>query len=302
MTLAARQRVLVTGAAGFIGGRLCERLVKNGVEVHGVSRQARAGGGVHWLQADLCSEAETRSVFDAVEPDVIFHLAGMPSASRGLELVLPTFQQNLVAAVNVMVAAAEVGAERVVLAGSLEEGDALESDSVSSSPYALSKQAASAYARMLHSLHGLPIVIARIFMVYGPGQTDPRKLIPYLITSLLRGESPRLGSGERPVDWVYVDDVVDALIAIARAPGLVGTTIDVGSGELVTIRALVERVVAILGTDTAPAFGELPERKRETVRVADTVRTREATGWHPQTPLDDGLRTTIEWNRERLLD
>ena len=295
------QRVLVTGAAGFIGGRLCERLVMDGMEVHAVSRQARSSGGVRWLQADLSSAADTRSVFAAVGPDVIFHLAGRPSASRGLDLVLPTLQQNLVAAVNVMVAAAEVGAPRLVLAGSLEEGDALESDSVLSSPYAVSKQAASAYARMLHSLHGLPIVIARIFMVYGPGQTESEKLIPYLIRSLLRGESPRLGCGERPVDWVYVDDVVDALVTIGHAPGLVGETIDVGSGELVTIRALVERVMAILGTDTAPSFGELPERKRETVRVADAVRTRQETGWQARISLEDGLRATIEWNRDRLL-
>lgn len=300
MTPMALQRVLVTGASGFIGGRLCERLVMDGIEVHGVSRQARSGGGVHWLQADLSSAAETRSVFDTVAPDVVFHLAGRPSASRGLDLVVPTLQQNLVAAVNVMVAAAEVGAGRVVLAGSLEADDASESGYVSSSPYALSKEASSAYARMLHSLHGLPIVTARIFMVYGPGQTESEKLIPYLITSLLRGESPKLGSGERPVDWVYVDDVVDALVAIGHAPGLDGETIDVGSGELVTIRALVERVVAILGTDTAPAFGELPERRRETVCVADVVQTRKATGWQARTSLNDGLRTTIEWNRDKL--
>ena len=278
----ALQRVLVTGAAGFIGGRLCERLVMDGMEVYGVSREARSGGGVHWLQADLSCEAETRRVFDTVGPEVIFHLAGRPSASRGLDLVLPTLQQNLVAAVNVMVAAAEVGAGRVVLAGSLEEGDALQPDSVSSSPYALSKQAASAYARMLHSLHGLPIVIAKIFMVYGPGQTDPEKLIPYVITSLLRGESPRLGSGERPVDWVHVDDVVDALVATARAEGLTGQTIDVGSGELTTIRSVVEQVVEIIGTNATPMFGQLPEREREAVSIADTTRTFETTGWQPE--------------------
>ena len=299
-TLASRQRVLVTGAAGFVGGRLCERLMEDGVEVHGVSRQARSGGGVHWLKADLRNATETRRVFDAVEPEVIFHLAGMPSASRGLDLVLPTLQQNLVAAVNVMVAAAEVGTGRVVIAGSLEEGDALDGDAVPSSPYALSKQAQSAYARMLHSLHGLPIVIARIFMVYGPGQTDPDKLIPYLITSLLRGETPRLRSGDRPVDWIYVDDVVDALVAIAHTPGLSGQTIDVGSGELVTIRSLVEKVVAILDVHTDPRFGELPERERETVRVANTRRTRETTGWRAQIPLEDGLRTTIQWYRDRI--
>ena len=294
------KRVLVTGAAGFVGARLCDRLTRDAVEVHGVSRQVRAGGGVHWWQADLSDATETQRVIAEVQPEVVFHLAGLPSASRELGLVLPTLEQNLVAAVNVMVGTAETGTGQVILAGSFEETGMLGGDGVPSSPYAVSKQAASAYAQMLHALHGLPVVTARIFMVYGPGQADPGKLVPYVTTSLLRGESPQLGSGERLVDWIYVDDVAEALVTIAGTPGLSGETIDVGSGQLVTIRSLVEQIVAILNPVTAPTFGALPDRKHETVSSANVARTLELTGWQAQTQLEAGLQATVQWHRDRL--
>jgi UDP-glucose 4-epimerase len=291
--------VLVTGASGFIGGRLCDRLIEDGIEVHAVSRQERTGDDVEWWRVDLSDAQATHQLVAGVEPDMVFHLAGLPSASRDLALVLPTLRHNLVASVNLMVAAAAVGGARVILAGSLEEDMEPGESAIPSSPYAASKQAASAYARMLNALHGLPVVIARIFMVYGPGQTDAAKLIPYLVESLLQGETPQLGSGGRPVDWVYVDDVVDALVTIADRRGLEGDTIDIGSGELVTIRSLAEQVATIIGTDITPAFARHPARERETVCSADAARTRAMIGWRAQTPLGQGLRQTVDWHRNR---
>ena len=83
---------------------------------------------------------------------------------------------------------------------------------------------------MFHALYGLPVINLRTFMTYGPGQRDGSKLIPYVATALLRGESPRLSSGTREVDWIYVGDVVDAYLAAAVADGVEGTSIDIGSG------------------------------------------------------------------------
>jgi UDP-glucose 4-epimerase len=294
------RRALVTGAAGFIGGPLCKRLTRDGYEVHGVSRQARTDGDLQWWQVDLADVAETRRLVDSVRPAVLFHLAGLPSGARALDLVLPTLQNNLVAAVNVMLAATECGTARTVISGSLEEAEPREGHVIPNSPYAVSKHAASAYARMFHAIHGLPVVVARISMVYGPGQADSAKLIPYLIGSLLRGETPSLGGGDRCVDWVYVDDVVDALVTFAETAALEGETLDVGSGRVETIRSLTDQILAILGSDIRPAFGELPEREQETELIAGTARTREITGWQARMPLEDGLRTTIQWHRRRL--
>ena len=184
------RRALVTGAAGFIGSALCQRLVASGTEVYGVSRVFRStADGIRWWTADLSEVDAAPRILRQVRPDVVFHLASHVSGDRGLGAVVPTLRDNLVTTVNLLTAAAEAGEARVVLAGSMEEPD--RDDPAPSSPYAAAKSAASAYARLFDQLYGLPVVNLRVFMVYGPGQRDDTKLIPYVISSLLRGEAPR---------------------------------------------------------------------------------------------------------------
>lgn len=291
------RRVLVTGASGFIGKHLCRRLVREGHEVHGVSRNPRHDGEVTWRQADLADPTAAEELLKRVRPDTVLHLASYVSGSRELDAVLPTMQHNLVAAVNVLVAAAGSGCGLVALTGSMEEPESSSGDPTPGSPYAAAKYASGAYGRMIHALHDLAVVNLRVFMVYGPGQDDRTKLVPYVVTSLLRGERPQLSSGVRPVDWVYVDDVVDAFLAAARRPDLAGATLDVGSGELVTIRSLVEQIVETVGTRVEPDFGALPDRPLEQVRTADVERTRSMIGWEPRTTLAAGIRATVEWYR-----
>ena len=298
----AGRRVLVTGASGFIGARLCERAGKLGAVVHGVSRRSSpaASPAVHWEQLDLTDEAAVRAVARRVQPHVVLHLASEVSGDRSAEAVLPMLHANLVAAVNVMLACHEVGCRRVVLAGSMEEPDLGDPDAVAQSPYAAAKWAALTYAQMFRALYELSVVHLRIFMVYGPGQRDLRKLIPYVTTSLLRGEPPELMSGDREVDWVYVDDVVDAFLVAAVTPDADAASLDIGSGELVTVRAVVAHLQRLVGGSIEPSFGALPDRRHERVRVADPATAAAALGWRPRTPLEDGLARTVEFYRAQL--
>jgi UDP-glucose 4-epimerase len=300
-TLAGR-RVLVTGASGFIGARLCERAVELGGVVHGVSRRSlpASSHGVHWEQVDLTDEAAVRALLRRVQPDVVLHLASEVSGDRSADAVLPMLHANLVAAVNVMLACGEAGCARIVLAGSMEEPDFGDPDAVAQSPYAAAKWAALSYARMFRALYELSVVHLRIFMVYGPGQRDMRKLVPYVTTSLLRGDAPELMSGDREVDWIYVDDVVDAFLAATVAPGADGASVDVGSGELVTVRAVVARLRRLVGGTIEPSFGAVPDRRLERVRVADPATAATAIGWRPRTSLEDGLARTVEFYRAQL--
>src|SRR5690606_13796615 len=155
-------------------------------------------------------------------------------------------------------------------------------------PYAAAKWASSGYARMFAALYDLPVVTARIFMTYGPAQPDRNKLIPYVTDCLLRGDAPKLTSGERLVDWVYVDDVVEGLLASALEPAAAGQTVDLGSGELVPIRTVVEHLVRIARPEATPEFGALPGRPMEHSRVADVAASRALIGWSPTTSLADG--------------
>jgi len=291
------QRVLVTGASGFIGSRLCERLVSVGTEVHGVSRSERKGV-VRWWTADVTDDVAVHAVVRAVQPDVVFHLGGLVSGARDRALVLPMLHSHAVGTINVLLACADSACRRIVRVGSLEEPDGTDA-AAPVSPYAAAKSAAATYARLFHRAYAAPVVALRLFMVYGPGQLDDTKLVPYVVGSLLRGRAPLVSSGVRPIDWVFVDDVVDALIAAAAAEHVEGETLDVGSGTLVPIRAIVEEIARQIGAAVAPQFGARPDRPNERLRVANIARTKALIGWRPKTDLTEGLAATIAWYAAR---
>jgi nucleoside-diphosphate-sugar epimerase len=152
---------------------------------------------------------------------------------------------------------------------------------------------------MFHSLYACPVVILRVFMVYGPEQPDRTRVIPYVARCFLDGVAPKLSSGHRPVDWVYVDDVVEAYVQAVEAPQAVGKTLDVGSGIQLTIRQVVERLAQLTATDVRPLFGALPDRPLECAPVADVERTYSVIGWRAATDLDTGLRSTLDWLRNQ---
>jgi nucleoside-diphosphate-sugar epimerase len=255
---------------------------------------------VRWTCADLANLDAARQIITAVRPEIVFHLAGHPHATRLLGAVAPTLAGNLLTAVHLLTALAEWQARptgelrRVILAGSLEEPVGLAHEAIPSSPYAASKYAAACYARMFHQLYGTPVAVARTFMVYGPGQPDLNKLVPYVTTSLLRGEEATLASGTRRVDWVYVEDVARAFLVAAVAPGLDGQTFDVGTGVATPVRTVADMIGGIVGRSDRLAVSAMPDRPIEQERVADVERTFSLTGWRPTISLEEGLRRTVE--------
>jgi len=285
-----QRRVLVTGAAGFIGQHLCRRLANDGAFVHGAGRGAAPPFVDAWSQGDLRDAAAVRRMFDDAAPEIVFHLAGIATGSRELDTVAATLETNLVASVNVLTDAVRHGSPRVVLAGSLEEPET--NDAPPTSPYAAAKHAQLTYARLFETLYRLPIVTARLFMVYGPNQ-NREKLIPYVIRSLLRGDVPALSSGDREVDWVYVHDAVDALIRLGAASGIEGRSIDVGSGALASVRSVVQTLAEIIAPESRLQFGVRPDGAFERVRAADADATEALIGWRARTPLRDGLGKTV---------
>lgn len=290
------EKVLVTGGSGFLGSRLCRRLLDLGVEVHATSRTVRTTepGGPIWWQLDLSDIDSVRRLLTDLKPKVVYHLAGSAGAKPDLALVLPTFEGLVVSAVNVLVAGTEAGCARIVVTGSLTEPIGGVIAPIASSPYAAGKWASTAYARMFHLLYRTPTVILTPFMTFGPGQ-DRGKIIPSVILSLLRGESPKLSSCLWEVDWVFVDDLVEAFLAAARVPQIEGECFDVGTGTSLTVRSVVERIFLLMGEPTQPLFGMLPDRPSEPVRRADTAHTYELLKWRAQIPFDEALQRTIAW-------
>lgn len=293
-------KYLVTGASGFIGRALCSHLLASAATVVGTSRRNVRFEHPHWTHAcvDLTDAGQVDRLFSETRPDYVIHLASCVTGKREIEWVRATFDGNLRSSVNVLVAAQQSGAQKVVLAGSLEEPGAEETHPVAASPYAASKWCASAYARMMHALYETRSAVARIFMVYGPGQEDVAKLVPYVCLSALRGEAPQLMSGGRPVDWIYVDDVVDGLVRLAHAGPADGSHVDLGSGNLVTTGQVAARICELARTGVMPELGVIPDRPMEQVRKADLDKTSEILGWRPGTELETGLEKTLRYYRE----
>jgi len=296
MTFWPQQKVLVTGGSGFLGTHLCRRLVESGAEVHATSRVERnqRERGLRWRQADLADIGEARRILSEIKPDIIYHLAGSVTAVPGKEFVLPTFHSLLTSTVNLLAAVTEIGCRRLILCGSLNEPQAQRGEATPSSPYAAAKWAASGYGRMFQALYGTPVVILRTYMTYGPFQ-DTGKLIPSVILSLQEGRHPKLSSGRWQADWIYVDDVIEGFLAAANRPNIEGCTLDLGSGTVISVRAIVEQLVAIMRPSVQPLFGTLPDSPLKPECSADVVDSEEKLGWRPATSLSTGLLKTVEW-------
>ncbi len=296
--------IAITGATGFIGKHLSRRLCELGAQVHGLARSTQRISHRNYRghAVDLGVFADVKSCIREIAPNYVFHLASHVMGAPDLQHVLPAFQSNLASTVHVLTACAECGVaeKRVILTGSLVEPPAGELETVPSSPYAAAKWASSSYARMFYALYGLPTSIARVFMVYGPAQRDETKLVPYVVRSLLANTAPKITSGQRLIDWVYVADVVEGFLAIASAPGIEGQSVDLGSGQLIATRDLVLKLVELTGSSLQPEFSALPDRPMEPLRTADVELSFQQTGWRPSISLERGLSEVIDYYRGTL--
>ena len=292
--------VLVTGARGFLGRHLVRRLMAEGAEVHATTRAPEAGGfptaNPTWHRCEVTDATEVAELVDHVRPGVVCHLASRVEGRRDHALALPMLDANTRAAVAIMEAAQRLQGCRVVLAGSVEEPRA---GAAPCSPYAAAKAATTAYAQLYAAQWLLPVTVLRIAMVYGPDQPDETKLVPYSIRCFLEGTSPELASGARLIDWVYIDDVVDAFVRAATSPNAGGLIADIGSGHAHSILEVVTRLAELTGYQGPLRFGDRADRPDDVAHLANPRPARSALDWRSHTDLNAGLARTVQWHRQR---
>ncbi|HUE76620.1 MAG TPA: NAD-dependent epimerase/dehydratase family protein [Longimicrobiales bacterium] len=299
------RRVLVTGGAGFIGSHLVRGLEEAGVSWTGVLHDTPApeqGTRVErWVRADLADADALESLVSSVQPDIVFHLAGVRGAERTLEFAERAIRGNFLISHQLLAALGRSARpRRIVLVGSSEEYGRQETLPYTEdlparpvSPYSASKATVTQFALLYHQLFAMPVVLLRPFVIYGPGQGGGM-LIPSLMEALVRGEPFPMTAGEQTRDFVYVDDVVDAMVAASIADGAVGEIFNVCSGEERRIRDVAEEAVRVAGAPVgALEIGALPYRQNEVWRlVGSNAKARRVLGWSPRVRLEDGLRRT----------
>jgi len=335
MTSLEAVSVLVTGATGFIGSHLAERLVAEGAEVTlAVEPRASKANIVSILDRVRVHEVDLRdgqTVWQLVrkcQPSRIYHLAAVGVTEPGIDPRLAV-QVNVMGTLNLLDALTETDCDCFVNTGTCYEyghhtppppappnfgglenpvppkvggpGGQHEAQTVDPiNAYAASKSAAWLFCNMYHRTHGFPIVTVRPFTTYGPRQSK-RALIPQTILSALRGEDLAMTGGEQTRDFTYVDDVVEGYIRASLSEKAIGQTINLGTGEERPIKGVVLKVLEFMGNPVKPLIGALPYRPREIWRLySDSSKARELLGWQPQVSLEDGLTKTIAWYTEQF--
>ena len=314
------KKVLVTGAGGFIGSHLVERLLKLGSQVRAFVRYNSRNdiGQIRFIPSDLRKELQIvagdlrdyHAVGNAMKGiEIIFHLGALISIPYSYLHPREVVETNILGTLNILNAAREGRVKKVVHTSTsevygtaiyipIDERHPLQGQS----PYSASKIGADMLAESFYRSFDLPVSIIRPFNTYGPRQSA-RAVIPAIITQVLTKDKISLGSLQPTRDFTYVDDIIKAFILIADSDKSIGRCINIGSNFTISIGDLTQKIVNILGKkikileDTK----RIRPTKSEVYRLqADYQMAKELLNWESKTSLEEGLKKTIDWISKNL--
>ena len=305
--------MLVTGAGGFIGSHLTERLVELGAEVRAfVHYNALGARGwldsspvrdmIHIFAGDVTDRDSARQALQ--DREIVFHLAALIAIPYSYQAPASYVRTNVEGTLNILQAAREAGVECVVHTSTsevygtarrvpIDEAHPLQGQS----PYSASKIGADKMAEAFHRSFGLPVVTVRPFNTFGPRQSA-RAVIPTIITQLLADQTVRLGSLTPTRDLNFVANTVEGFVLAASTPAASGQTINLGSGREIGIGDLAQLIARLVDKPIrieSEAARVRPEGSEVERLLADNRLARELLGWEPRVNLEDGLQRTIEW-------
>lgn len=298
---------LITGAAGFLGSTIANQLAREGHQVRGLDDLSTGdpqalSPDVHFTRGDVNDRPKLWTLLQEV--DCVYHMAARVSVPESILYPREYNAVNVGGTVSLMEAMRDVGVKRVVFASSgaiygnqdiqpLTEGQTPRP----SSPYAVSKLAAEYYVRTIGELWGIETVCLRIFNAYGPGQHLPASnppVVPYFLRQAVRnGTLVVNGDGNQTRDYVYVDDVVSAMVAAATAPNVNGLVINIGSGAETSIRSLADLVLKVTGSQTNIVYSAQTPGGVSRL-CADLSLAAQKLNYKPSISLEKGLRLFLK--------
>jgi dTDP-glucose 4,6-dehydratase len=314
------QKVLVTGAGGFIGSHLVESLVSHGASVRAfVHYNSRGDAGMlRWTPADILKAVELLGGDlrdqDAIQKAVdgcqfVCHLGALISIPYSYLHPAEVAEVNLIGTLNILLACRNAAVRRLIHTSTSEVYGTAQRTPIdeahplhAQSPYSASKIGADKLAESFYCSYELPVVTVRPFNTYGPRQST-RAVIPTIVTQALGNEEIRLGNLESTRDFTYVTDTVNGFLLAASATEVEGQTLNLGTGQEISIGALAEKVIQKTGSQAQVTLqsARLRPAGSEVMRlVSDNSFARRRLGWTPTVSLDDGLDSTIRWIRDHL--
>jgi len=302
-------KVLITGASGFVGSHVARLLVAEGCEVHALVRESSNRWRIQDIlpsmylwQSDLVAFENMNAYLQEIKPELCIHLAWYAVPGKYLNS-----QENLdsiQASINLLSQLAELGCKRFVGIGTCFEYDlslGYLSESSLTKPitlYAATKVALSTILQQFAQITEMEIAWIRLFYQYGPME-DERRLIPGIISSLLRDEVVKTTKGEQIRDFLHIEDVASAIWAVAKSN--VSGVVNVGSGQPVTVGQILLELGNLLGKPDLVHLGALPYRPNDPMFIcANNEFLRKKTDWTQKYNLTTGLKNTIEWYKDHL--
>ena len=314
-------RTLVTGAAGFIGSTLVDRLLDEGHQVvavdnlstgiaanldHARSRFESAGNRFAFRQLDIRAP-ELIEIMAAARPDVVFHLAAQVDLRASVADPLHDAGCNVLGTIGVLEACRHAGVERIVYAASggsrygaptaLPVSESTPADP--RSPYAAAKFAGEGYLSCYAELYGMSAIRLALANVYGPRQNPHGEagVIAVFGSRMLDGRPVTVfGDGTATRDYVYVDDVVDAFVRAGRAPSTTGGIFNIGTGRQTTTNEVYRLISSALGATARPRYAPAPAAEGQDMAL-DVRSADGALGWVPAVAVEEGIRRTLQWLR-----
>ncbi|MGB8983005.1 MAG: GDP-mannose 4,6-dehydratase [Anaerolineales bacterium] len=312
--------VLITGAGGFIGSHLVERLHGEGAQVHAFVRYNSRGdpGLIRKLSPAVTAQIQViggdirdaSAILQATEEmDIVFHLGALISIPYSYLHPREVAESNFLGTLNVLLACRQNQVARLVHISTsevygtgrytpMDESHPLQGQS----PYSASKIGADKLVESFYCTYGLPVVTVRPFNTFGPRQSG-RAVIPTIITQALTADSIQLGNLDTFRDFTYVDDTVEGFIRAAEAAQVEGQTFNLGTGRGIRVGELAARIMQIVGrqVEVRQDPARLRPDKSEVLQLlSDNSLARQVLKWEPRVSLDEGLARTVEWIRSHL--
>ena len=298
--------LLIVGGTGFIGSHVTKKALKNGFKVTVISKnnypQNKQINSVDYINVDILREKDLHHILKNRVFEYVLNLGGYVDHKNFSEGGKDVFETHFSGTLNLVKSINKDTLKGFVQIGSSDEYGANiapqkeNQREMPMSPYSIAKTSATHFLQMLYRTERFPVVILRLFLVYGPGQ-DCGRFLPQIIKGCFSGKEFETSAGEQLRDFCYIDDITDGILRAIKSDNVNGEIINLASGDPISIRTVIEKVQTYIGKGN-PKFGKIAYRAGENMSLyADTSKAKQLLGWRSKTAIEDGIKKTVDHYR-----